>query len=495
MSSYDFLRYCLGMLGKGNGDGQKIRDEILVILHKHHIKETNDHFYEQWHQKLHNNTTPDDVDICQALLNYLKAGGNISVYWDSLKKAGITRERLASFERKITNEPYYNPSLIPDFESFLHILKAVHSSSDLNLMFDSAKYALGNEFKKIEEIICNKNDWDTIKQMNRVTEGRIGLTNLIYGLAAGQSPDLNKLRDLLFLDLALEAYMRQLVEKIIHINLEFDLYVDEISLVIKNILANFKNHAELAHAANDWFKIVEPLKKTIAEKALSAEQRRINVLKIKSVADRLGRSLSHVIDFFNKYVDKKARFLGKEFHADEFTFNLFTEEIVRGSIFFALSMVLKKIDPFLRKAADLGNWKIISPAPASKKTLSGNFDFVKNLKDVQFKNYPKNTILLAEYVGGNEEVPVNVECLVIVNGNDYPDTLAHVSVRARNLGVPLVVCFEEEIVAKLKALVGKSGFVKFLSSDNITFAAGDGAVSDGNKLVKDVNGKIFYFLF
>lgn len=494
MNSYDFLRYSLGMLGKGNGDGQKIRDEILVILHRHHIKETNDHFYEQWHQKLHNNTTPDDVEICQALLNYLKAGGNISVYWDSLKKAGITRERLASFERKIVSEPYFNPSLIPDFENFLNILKAVHSSSDLNLMFDSAKYALGNEFRKIEEIIANKNDWDTIKQMYRVTDGRIGLTNLIYGTATSNSPDLNKLRDLLFLDLAIENYMRQLVEKIIHINLEFDLYIDEISLIIKNIMANYKNFEELKHTANDWFKIVEPLKKCLSDKSLSAEQKRINVLKIKSVSDRLGRCLSHVIDFFNKYVDKKARYLGAEFKVDDFTLNLFTEEIVRGSIFFALSMVLKKIDPFLRKAADLGNWKIISPAPASKKTQIGNFDFVKNLKDVQFKTYPKNTILLAEYVGGNEEVPVNVECLIIVNGNDYPDTLAHVSVRARNLGVPLTVCFDEEICGKLKAVVGKHGFIKFLSSDNISFGESDVAANgnkNGNSLAKDLNGNLF----
>jgi len=340
MTSYDFLRYTLSMLGKGNGDGQKIRDEILIILHKNHIKETNDHFYEQWHQKLHNNTTPDDIDICQALLNYLKSGGNISVYWDSLKKAGISRERLASFERKIVSEPYYNPSLIADFESFLHILKAVHSSSDLDLMFNSAKYALGNEYKKIEEIISNKNDWDTIKQMHRVSDGRIGLTDLIYSIAGGQSPDLHKLRDLLFLDLALENYMRQLVEKIIHINLEFDLYIDEISLILKNTLTNFKNYEELKHTANDWFKVVELLKKSLSDKSLSAEQKRINVLKIKSVADRLGRYLSHVIDFFNKYVDKKARFMGSEFKVEEFTLNLYTEEIVKRSIFFALSMVL-----------------------------------------------------------------------------------------------------------------------------------------------------------
>ena len=125
MNPVEFLRYCLLMLGKGTGEGQKIRDEILNILHRNHIKETNDHFYEQWHQKLHNNTTPDDVVICQAVIDFLKSGGDIKIYWDTLHRSGVTRERLAAFERKITFEPFYNPSLIGDFENYLNILKSV----------------------------------------------------------------------------------------------------------------------------------------------------------------------------------------------------------------------------------------------------------------------------------------------------------------------------------------------------------------------------------
>ena len=39
---------------------------------------------EQWHQKLHNNTSPDDVAICEALLAYLAAGLDVSAYWDTL---------------------------------------------------------------------------------------------------------------------------------------------------------------------------------------------------------------------------------------------------------------------------------------------------------------------------------------------------------------------------------------------------------------------------
>ena len=115
LSAADVLRSMLAFIGKGSGNGQRVRDEILHIMHRHSIPETSGHFYEQWHQKLHNNTTPDDIPICEALLAYLKSGGDKGKYWDHLKKNGITRERLASYDRKITEEPWYKPEAIGCF--------------------------------------------------------------------------------------------------------------------------------------------------------------------------------------------------------------------------------------------------------------------------------------------------------------------------------------------------------------------------------------------
>ena len=43
---------------------------------------------EEWHQKLHNNTTPDDVIICQAIINYLRSNCDMGVYWETLNKEG-----------------------------------------------------------------------------------------------------------------------------------------------------------------------------------------------------------------------------------------------------------------------------------------------------------------------------------------------------------------------------------------------------------------------
>lgn len=163
LTSDDILRSMLSMIGKGSGNGQRVRDEILQIMHKHKISESGGHFYEQWHQKLHNNTTPDDINICEALLAYLKSG-NMAKYWEVLNNNGVTKERLASFERKITMEPWMKPEAIPDFEEYLKILKELHSSGDLELLSNEARKHLGNDTKGlIDDVLKNFNDSDTLR--------------------------------------------------------------------------------------------------------------------------------------------------------------------------------------------------------------------------------------------------------------------------------------------------------------------------------------------
>lgn len=40
---------------------------------------------EEWHQKLHNNTSPDDVVICEALIAHLESGLDVTEYWRKLE--------------------------------------------------------------------------------------------------------------------------------------------------------------------------------------------------------------------------------------------------------------------------------------------------------------------------------------------------------------------------------------------------------------------------
>ena len=132
-----WIRWTLATMGRGGSAGQKIRDEILVIMHAHHIKEIHGTYYEQWHQKLHNNTTPADIGICRAIIAYLKSGGDMEVYWRVLAEHNITKEHLTSYSRPITTEPYMVQTdigrLISDFERYLGILRSVHDALDLQL--------------------------------------------------------------------------------------------------------------------------------------------------------------------------------------------------------------------------------------------------------------------------------------------------------------------------------------------------------------------------
>ena len=81
------VRLMLSSVGRG-GDGQAIRDEILNIMHRNNISEKKGTWMEEWHQKLHNNTTPDDVPICEAYLAFLAGNGDNGAYWRVLSDAG-----------------------------------------------------------------------------------------------------------------------------------------------------------------------------------------------------------------------------------------------------------------------------------------------------------------------------------------------------------------------------------------------------------------------
>ena len=133
--------------------------------------------------------------------------------------------------------------------------------------------------------------------------------------------------------------------------------------------------------------------------------------------------------------------------------DLFTEECIRGSIFFSLSVIIKKIEITLRNEAMLGPWQVISPG---NLITQGYVEYEKDLKGVQYKVYNKKTILLTQIVGGNEEIPMNVVGLIIIFSRDYPDILAHVSVRARNLKVLFSVCFDDSVCSNLEKTKGKS---------------------------------------
>jgi alpha-glucan,water dikinase len=94
----------------------------------------------------------------------LKSGGDMSKYWEVLTANGIDSKRLATYERKITFEPWYKPEAIGDFERYLVVLKQMHSSTDLQTVSDSVRGHVGGDVHgMINDVLGNYNDSDVIR--------------------------------------------------------------------------------------------------------------------------------------------------------------------------------------------------------------------------------------------------------------------------------------------------------------------------------------------
>ncbi len=289
-----FIRLMLATVGRG-GDGQRIRDEILRIMHRHHIKEASGHFMEEWHQKLHNNTTPDDIVICEAYLEFLRSNGRLDRFYQALQDGGVTRERLESFERPIRTEPgfvpYLKDALIRDFDNFLRVLKAIHSGTDLETAINSARDRLdGDTQRLLAHVWDHRNDpaEALVPLVKQITEVRRRVSHL---LNSGEG-----LRPLLYLDLALEQLVRVVVERNIHLRLGGEPLADLTGCVLENVILSHED-VELAACLRHWERL-QTVPRFTATWSLHA----------KSVTDRIGRALSDWTDRFYQLLQPKAEY-------------------------------------------------------------------------------------------------------------------------------------------------------------------------------------------
>jgi alpha-glucan,water dikinase len=445
------LRLMLATIGRG-GDGQRIRDEILQIMHRHHIKEVSGHFTEEWHQKLHNNTTPDDIVICEAYLEFLRSDGNLDRYFQTLQAGGVTRERLESFERPIRTSPDFVPHLkgvlIGEFENFLKILKAVHSATDLETAIHVAQGQLdGSTQGMLWEIWNHRNDPTEalVWLVSQITEAR---RRISHSLQQGAG-----LRPLLYLDLGLEQLIRMVVERNLHQRMSGDQLAELIGRVLENVGLSHED-SELAACLRHW----ERLCRNPAEPHFSPEWS----LHAKSVVDRIGRALSDWTDRVYQLLQPKAESLGQAFLAENWTVALFSEEVVRGSsLGFVLSMLLQQIGRLLRQSANLGPWQIVSRGQGT-----GRIELVQELRSVQGKSYKEPMVIVAEKVMGDEELPKEV---VAVVAPDVTDLVSHVAVRARNAQVLFASCSEPAVLQQLKARGGQRLRLEVTAAGDVTF--------------------------
>ncbi|XP_057948829.1 alpha-glucan water dikinase, chloroplastic [Malania oleifera] len=475
----ELLRMIMSTVGRGGeGDvGQRIRDEILVIQRNNDCKGG---MMEEWHQKLHNNTSPDDIVICQALIDYIKSDFDISIYWKTLKANGITKERLLSYDRAIHSEPNFRreqkDGLLRDLGNYMRTLKAVHSGADLesaisNCMGYRAEgqgFMVGVQINPIsglpsgfpellQFVLEHVEDKNVEALLEGLLEAREELQPLLF-------KNNDRLKDLLFLDLALDSTVRTAIErgyeelnnagpeKIMHF----------IALVLENLALSSDDNEDFIYCLKGWNHTLGMSKSRDDHWALYA----------KSVLDRTRLALASKAEWYHQILQPSAEHLGLQLGVDQWAVNIFTEEIIRAGSAASLSSLLNRLDPVLRQTANLGSWQVISPVEAT-----GYVVVVDELLAVQNESYKRPTVLVAKCVKGEEEIP---DGTVAVLTPDMPDVLSHVSVRARNGKVCFATCFDSNVLADLQANEGKLLHIKPTSADIVYSEVEDGELTIAN---------------
>ncbi|XP_040380962.1 alpha-glucan water dikinase, chloroplastic [Oryza brachyantha] len=460
----EILRMIMAAVGRGGeGDvGQRIRDEILVIQRNNDCKGG---MMEEWHQKLHNNTSPDDVVICQALLDYIKSDFDIGVYWDTLNKNGITKERLLSYDRPIHSEPNFRSEqkegLLRDLGNYMRSLKAVHSGADLESAIatcmgyksEGEGFMVGVQINPVKglpsgfpELLQFVLEHVEDKSAEPLLEGLLEARAELHPLLLG-SPE--RMKDLIFLDIALDSTFRTAVERSYEElnNAAPEKIMYFISLVLENLALSTDDNEDILYCLKGWNQAFEMAKQKNNQWALYA----------KAFLDRTRLALASKGEQYYNLMQPSAEYLGSLLNIDQWAVNIFTEEIIRGGSAATLSALLNRIDPVLRNVAQLGSWQVISPVE-----VSGYMVVVDELLAVQNKSYDKPTILVAKSVKGEEEIP---DGAVGVITPDMPDVLSHVSVRARNCKVLFATCFDPNTLCELQGHEGKVFSFKPTSAD------------------------------
>ncbi|KAF5831865.1 glutathione synthetase ATP-binding domain-like protein [Dunaliella salina] len=397
-----YARMALEGLPRGGGNGDDIRMGILGIMRNNGIKEghrpgIDEKFLEQWHQKLHTNTTPDDIAICSAYLAFLHSndGGEFwRVLWDMAK---LTPEDLANFDKPITAFPMHLPHLIDPFKHYLWLLKVTHSGADLDTAAVMAQGFMDDDLAwNVFDILANRNEWWV---PGKIVEVRSRLAH--YWQAPGAT------RDLLMLDLALESWFRLLVERTDLGALQGDDHMALISLVLRNTIVGVHDE-ELSSVVDQW--------EWLQQGAGCESGRWSREWAMAGLA-----SLQRAELALAQYMD---------------------------------TMYAEALQPIMREAAGVSSWQVVSQGQG---VLSGVLTPTASLADVQGKSFAEGapTLLLAEHVGGNEDIPEGIQAVITRSATDV---LSHAAIRARAQQVLLATCNDAAQWEGLQALAaeGKS---------------------------------------
>ncbi|PRW45423.1 Carbohydrate-Binding Module Family 45 [Chlorella sorokiniana] len=455
-----FARLALAGLPRGGGNGDDIRMGILHIMRANGIREGHrpgieDHFLEQWHQKLHTNTTPEDVTICEAYLAFLHSN-DMGEFWRVAWERGqITPETLASMDHPITAHPLHLPHLIDPFKHYLWILKTTHSGADLDTSYTMAQGLMDGDLAwNIGDMLANRNEWWV---PGKIVEVRHRLKG--YWQAEGAS------RDLLLLDIALDGYFRVLVERMDKGAMQGDDLINLVVLVLDNASVSSESQ-ELRQCLDLW--------RRIQEGGGAERWSRDWALLALAAADNTALCLEHYCDALAQLTQPAAEAFGARCSSvDRAYVANFGEEVVRSQPVFMLSVLLRFLDPMLRGAAGVGSWQVVSQGRAAAE---GQLVVMPNLDGVQGQRFERAQVVVAEKLTGNEDIP---EGIVAILTSSPTDVLSHIAIRARAQGVLLATCFDAAELEGIERMAGSHVSATVTPTGGVTVATAEASAAGG----------------
>ena len=443
------LRLVMSCVGRGgSGDlGQRIRDDILVIL-RHNRGWGHGSMMEQWHQKLHNNTNPDDVIICDALIAFWQSNGDKGAYWNVIYSNGLTRERLASYEQPITSEPdfpgHIKGTMLHELGRYGDLLRQVHLGTDLNSIVHRCQgFMDGSVRDQVNGFMHARSSGASLTDLLRsVAHARSNLSNQV--VFSDHLNDENR-RDLIFLDVAIESEARRILESTHGLGHDGTLWshltaIRASATALKCSSSGSPVEGDLERAVHDMNAVIQKL----------GEQGESHDVGLRAAAamNIMRNALTDTIDRYTSRLGPLSKCLGLAFKADDHVISTFIEESVRGGPAYSLSYLLRKAEPAVRRVAKLGPFSVI--APFDKETKGPVVVFHK-LRESVGATFKRGTVVIANICDGDEDVPANTAHVVI---GSTVDVLSHVSVRARNEHHGLVACLDSDKLGELRSLHG-----------------------------------------
>ena len=455
-ASRQYFRLVMSGLPRGGGDGDAIRMGILNIMREHGIKEGHrpgieDRFIAQWHQKLHSNTTVDDVAICEAYLHFLHTG-QWDDFWSHLWGAhGLSREDLAAMrvgwrnEEGITGPATHLPQLIPAFQGFLNTLKVTHQGADLDNCLHNARWRLSGDLQwALDDLLSQRDAWWVPGKLAEIRG------SLAPQLAPG-SDDAD--RDVLLLDIALESFLRTKVEA-----LDLGAMADgDVASVLELALRSAAlSDARFGPASRLWSRVLAE-----GDPAWTAG-------RADAALDHVAAVLGSVMDNLAEAVTPAGEAIGRVANIPEAALLNFGEEAVRGHPAAALSPLLARLRPAARQAAGRSAWDVVARPPGGE---ARGTVVLADLADLQGEDFSDDAaggvIVLSARLGGLEDVPPGV---VAVLTPEPVDVLSHCGLRARQAGALLASCADaaawsslcaEPLPAAARVSCGERGDVDF----------------------------------